>query len=61
MIGVLAALQAPQLFESLVLVGPSPRYIDDENYVGGFPKSRSMNCSIHSPTTPWDGPPPWRL
>jgi sigma-B regulation protein RsbQ len=36
MIGVLASLQAPSLFESLVLVGPSPRYIDDEDYVGGF-------------------------
>ena len=30
MIGVLAAKNAPELFESLVLVGPSPRYIDDD-------------------------------
>jgi len=36
MIGILAAKQAPDLFESLVLVGPSPRYIDDEDYTGGF-------------------------
>jgi sigma-B regulation protein RsbQ len=36
MIGVLAANKAPDLFEKLVLVGPSPRYIDDEDYVGGF-------------------------
>jgi sigma-B regulation protein RsbQ len=36
MIGVLASLKAPELFESLVLVGPSPRYIDDGDYVGGF-------------------------
>jgi sigma-B regulation protein RsbQ len=36
MIGVLASLQAPELFESLVLIGPSPRYIDDGDYVGGF-------------------------
>jgi sigma-B regulation protein RsbQ len=36
MIGVLASLSAPDMFESLVMVGPSPRYIDDENYVGGF-------------------------
>lgn len=35
-IGVLATLEAPQMFESLVLVGPSPRYIDDGDYVGGF-------------------------
>jgi sigma-B regulation protein RsbQ len=41
MIGVLAAVTEPHLFEALVLVGPSPRYIDDpgsgtEPYVGGF-------------------------
>jgi sigma-B regulation protein RsbQ len=36
MIGLLAALKAPGMFKSLVMVGPSPRYIDDENYVGGF-------------------------
>ncbi|UVC12531.1 alpha/beta hydrolase (plasmid) [Rhizobium sp. TH2] len=36
MIGVLASLSAPSIFSHLVLVGPSPRYIDDENYVGGF-------------------------
>jgi sigma-B regulation protein RsbQ len=36
MIGVLASIKAPDLFESLVLVGPSPRYIDDKDYVGGF-------------------------
>jgi sigma-B regulation protein RsbQ len=36
MIGVLASLKAPDLFESLILVGPSPRYIDDAEYVGGF-------------------------
>jgi len=36
MIGVLASIKAPRMFESLVLVGPSPRYIDDEGYHGGF-------------------------
>ena len=36
MIGALAAIREPQRFESLVFVGPSPRYIDDEGYVGGF-------------------------
>jgi sigma-B regulation protein RsbQ len=36
MIGVLAAKRDPALFSHLVLVGPSPRYIDDEDYVGGF-------------------------
>ena len=36
MIGLLASLKAPEMFSKLVLVGPSPRYIDDEGYVGGF-------------------------
>jgi sigma-B regulation protein RsbQ len=36
MIGVLAAKAQPGRFAKLVLVGPSPRYIDDDGYVGGF-------------------------
>jgi sigma-B regulation protein RsbQ len=36
MVGVLASLKAPDLFSSLILVGPSPRYIDDGDYIGGF-------------------------
>ena len=36
MIGVMAARQAPGMFGKLVLIGPSPRYIDDDGYVGGF-------------------------
>jgi len=36
MIGVLAAAARPELFSALVLVGPSPRYVDDDGYVGGF-------------------------
>jgi sigma-B regulation protein RsbQ len=36
MIGILAAIREPERFAKLVLVGPSPRYIDDENYIGGF-------------------------
>jgi sigma-B regulation protein RsbQ len=36
MIGVLAAAREPDRFSKLVLVGPSPRYIDDDGYVGGF-------------------------
>lgn len=38
MIGVLAAVEAPERFAQLVLVGPSARYIDDPpaGYVGGF-------------------------
>jgi sigma-B regulation protein RsbQ len=36
MIGVLAAIEEPDRFDKLILVGPSPCYIDDEDYVGGF-------------------------
>jgi sigma-B regulation protein RsbQ len=36
MIGVLAVLEDPEVFAKLVLIGPSPRYIDDDGYVGGF-------------------------
>ncbi len=36
MIGALATLKAPGMFSDLVMVGPSPRYIDDADYVGGF-------------------------
>jgi sigma-B regulation protein RsbQ len=36
MIGMLASLQAPTLFDTLVMVGPSPRYINEGDYIGGF-------------------------
>ncbi|MGW9369584.1 alpha/beta fold hydrolase [Streptomyces xanthophaeus] len=36
MIGVLAAQMAPERIGALVMVAPSPRYIDDEGYRGGF-------------------------
>ena len=36
MVGVLAAIEEPDRFAKLILVGPSPRYIDDVDYVGGF-------------------------
>ena len=39
MIGVLAATREPERFAGLVLVGPSPRYISDEGYNGGFSQS----------------------
>ena len=40
MIGVLAARKAPDLFDALVLIGPSPRYIDDTGYTGGFSRAQ---------------------
>ncbi|HEX9985533.1 MAG TPA: alpha/beta hydrolase [Thermoanaerobaculia bacterium] len=39
MVGVLAAKREPSLFSRLVMVGPSPRYINDGEYVGGFERA----------------------
>src|SRR5688572_20598852 len=36
MVGILAAKRDPARFARLVLVGPSARYINDGDYVGGF-------------------------
>ena len=36
MIAVLASVAEPDRFDKLVLVGPSPRYTDDDGYTGGF-------------------------
>lgn len=38
-IGVLAAIRDPSRFGALVLVGPSPCYLNDGEYVGGFEPS----------------------
>jgi sigma-B regulation protein RsbQ len=36
MIGILASNKKPDYFSRLILIGPSPCYIDDGEYVGGF-------------------------
>ena len=36
LIGIIASLKSPGLFKLLILVGPSPSYINDGDYVGGF-------------------------
>ena len=38
-IGIIASQKSPKLFKSLVLVAPSPAYVNDGNYIGGFTKS----------------------
>jgi len=40
MIGALASLKAPGMFSDLIMVGPSPRYVDDDGYVGGFSREQ---------------------
>jgi len=34
--GLIATDIAPELFKSIILVSPSPSYINDEEYIGGF-------------------------
>jgi len=55
MIGALAQIEAPDLFDRLVMVGPSPRYIDDEAYVGGFdePAIRGLLDALKSNYLGW--------
>ena len=36
MIGVLTSIQDPHLFKELILIGPSPCYLNDPPYIGGF-------------------------
>ncbi len=38
MIGALASIKEPSLFNKLVFIAPSPSYLNEEGYVGGFEK-----------------------
>jgi sigma-B regulation protein RsbQ len=60
MIGLLASLKAPDMFEKMVLVGPSPRYIDDGDYVGGFSEKQIAELLEFLEETTWVGPLRWR-
>ncbi|ESQ79199.1 alpha/beta fold hydrolase [Asticcacaulis sp. YBE204] len=55
MIGVIAANKAPGAIQSLVLVGPSPSYIDDGDYTGGFtrPQIEELLQSLDSNHMGW--------
>ncbi|MGC4070616.1 MAG: alpha/beta hydrolase [Polyangiaceae bacterium] len=35
-IGILAAVERPEAFDSLILVAPSPCYLNRDDYIGGF-------------------------
>ncbi|MCV0402710.1 MAG: alpha/beta hydrolase [Chloroflexi bacterium] len=39
MIGILAAIQEPDRFAQLILIGPSPSYLNDADYRGGFERA----------------------
>lgn len=40
LIGLIASVKAPELFKSMILVGPSPSYINDGDYTGGFTREQ---------------------
>ena len=56
-LGVLAAVKAPQLFQKLVLIAPSPRYINEPGYTGGFTESDIIGLleSLDSNYLAWSG------
>jgi sigma-B regulation protein RsbQ len=57
MIGVLAANREPERFDRLVLIGPSPRYINDDAYFGGFEREdiEGLLDSLASNYLGWSG------
>ena len=40
MIGLLAAIRQPELFSKLIMISPSPCYINDGNYMGGLERKQ---------------------
>jgi sigma-B regulation protein RsbQ len=57
MIGALAAAEEPHRFGRLVMVGPSPRYVDDDGYTGGFSRAdiEGLLESLESNYLGWSG------
>jgi sigma-B regulation protein RsbQ len=39
MIGIMASIRHPSAFSKLILIGPSARYINDGDYIGGFERT----------------------
>lgn len=52
---VLSAIEDPKLFKKLIMIGPSPCYINDENYIGGFDLAdmQSMLAYMQQDYTGW--------
>ena len=53
MIGILAAIREPERFAKMVLISPSPRFLNERVYAGGFEQSDiselldAMECDCH--------------
>ena len=60
-IGMLATIDAPQRFLAQIMVGPSPCYINDGDYVGGFDRNDiDAPDRGHGPELPGLVAAPWR-
>ena len=59
MIGMLAVQKAPGMFGKLVMIGPSARYIDDEDYTGGFSEQQIEELLSFSNPIIWAGRRRW--
>lgn len=55
MVGLLALLNVPDLFSKVVLITPSPRYLNDAGYIGGFEQADldALYASVESDYLEW--------
>nr|ABK26781.1 unknown [Picea sitchensis] len=55
MVGCLASIERPELFEKLILLCASPRYLNDESYHGGFERGEidRLYCAMKSDYAAW--------
>jgi len=55
MIGALASIEEPGRFDTLTMIGPSPHYINEDDYFGGFERSDidSLLDSLESNHVAW--------
>lgn len=60
MIGMLANLAAPELYPVQIMIGPSPCYINDADYVGGFTRTdnEGLLSTLEGNYLGWSAP--WR-
>ena len=54
MIGVIAAVREPQRFSKMVLISPSPRFINEKGYAGGF-EQKDINELLAAMETDYHG------
>ena len=60
MIGMLAGIGAPDRFKAHVMIGPSPCYVNDGDYVGGFARADIDSLLETMESNYLAGPATWR-